>query len=130
MELQSLLDFEGFMPHGHCYLWRPDILWLNVISDSIIVIAYYSIPLLLAYLVFKVKEELRFNWIFLLFSIFILACGTTHLMEIINVWNAEYLLAGVLKAITAIASILTALAMLKILPQVIDLLKKVDQELE
>jgi hypothetical protein len=126
MEHKGLFNSDNFMPHGHCYLWKPEILWLNVISDFIIVCAYFSIPILLTYLVYKTEAKLKFNWLFLLFSIFILACGTTHLMEIINVWNSEYFLAGIIKAITAIASILTAIALIPVIPQIIELLKESD----
>lgn len=123
MESFSIFNSDGFMPHGHCYLWKPEILWLHVISDIIIVCAYFSIPILLTYLVFKTKSELRFNWLFLLFSIFILACGTSHLMEIINVWNKEYFLAGIIKAITAVASLLTAIALIPVIPKIIEILE-------
>ena len=41
---------------------------------------------------------------FLLFAAFILACGTTHLMEATIFWWPAYRLAGVIKLITAGAS--------------------------
>lgn len=31
-----------FMPHGHCYFWQPEIVWLHVPSDGLITLAYYS----------------------------------------------------------------------------------------
>ena len=40
---------EGFMPHGMCYLWRPGILALHVISDALITLSYFSIPFTLLY---------------------------------------------------------------------------------
>ena len=40
-ELFHRLFYKGpFMPHGHCYLWVPGLLWLHVISDALIVFAY------------------------------------------------------------------------------------------
>lgn len=114
---------KEFMPHGHCYLWDPFILWLNVFSDIVIVVSYYSIPLLLTYIVYKTKGRVPFNTIFLFFAIFILACGTTHLMEIINVWQSQYFIAGIVKAITAMASICTAVALIPILPKIIQALR-------
>ena len=50
---------------------------------------------------------------------FILACGTTHLMEIWNVWHGSYLLAGVLKGITALVSVITAAMLIPLVPKVI-----------
>tara|TARA_Y100000817_G_C16761924_1_gene502050 strand:+ start:50 stop:472 length:423 start_codon:yes stop_codon:yes gene_type:complete len=118
---------ETFMPHGHCYLWKPEIVWLNVIPDVIIVLSYFSIPFLLVYVVHKTKGQLPFNWVFLSFAIFILACGTTHLMEIVNIWQARYYLAGIIKVITAVASMTTAALMVPLLPKIIAVLQKAEK---
>lgn len=119
-EFLARLFSSDFMPHGHCYLWRPEILWLHVLSDGVITSAYYFIPLALFYFVRK-RRDLPFNWMFLLFAVFIFACGTTHLMEIWTVWNGTYRLAGVIKAITAVASVGTALALVPLIPQALAL---------
>ncbi len=70
---------ESFIPHGHCYLWQRNLVWLHILSDAFIALAYYSIPATLFYFVRK-RQDLPFDWIFLLFSAFIVACGTTHLI--------------------------------------------------
>jgi len=74
------------------------MLWLHVISDGLIALSYYGIPLILFYFIRK-HRELPFNRIFWMFGTFILACGTTHLIEIWNIWHAHYLIAGIGKAI-------------------------------
>jgi PAS domain S-box-containing protein len=107
-----------FMPHGYCYLWNPRIVWLNVISDGLITLSYYWIPLVLIYFIRK-NRDIPFNRIFWMFGTFILACGTTHLMEIWNVWHGNYVLAGVVKAATAAVSVLTAAMLIPLVPKVI-----------
>jgi PAS domain S-box-containing protein len=52
-----------------------------------------------------------------MFGAFILACGTTHLMEIWNIWHASYQLSGVIKAVTAAVSVITAGMMIPLVPQ-------------
>ena len=84
---------SDFMPHGTCYLWNPAVLWLNVISDAVITLAYYAIPVLLFSFARK-RRDLTFHRIFVAFGVFILACGTTHLMGIWTVWHATYRLDG------------------------------------
>jgi len=113
--IAAIFSAEGFIPHGHCYLWQPGVLWLHVISDSLIVLAYYSIPITLVYFVRR-RKDLEFDWMFLCFAVFILACGTTHLMEIWNVWVPSYWLSGSIKALTALASIPTAILLVKLIP--------------
>ncbi len=107
-----------FMPHGYCYLWDPWIVWLNVISDALITLSYYCIPIVLIYFICK-RRDPPFNWIFWMFGAFILACGTTHLMEVWNVWHASYLLAGIVKAATAGVSVVTAVRLGPLVPKAV-----------
>jgi PAS domain S-box-containing protein len=111
---------SDFMPHGFCYLWDPRIVWLHVISDGLIALSYYCIPIVLIYLIRKNRDR-SFNRVFWMFGAFILACGTTHLMEIWNVWHGSYVLAGVVKAITAVVSVVTVVMLLPLIPKVISL---------
>lgn len=117
---ENLFDSSLFMPHGHCYLWRPSILWLNVGSDALIALAYYAIPLFLVYLVQK-RKDLAFNWIFVMFAFFILACGSTHLLEIWTVWHPDYAVQGFLKLFTALVSLATAAALGPLMPKALSM---------
>jgi len=111
-----LFSSEGFMPHGHCYLWQPGTLWLNVASDGLIAGAYFSIPVTLNYFVDRRRAEIPFPSIILMFAAFIFLCGSTHVMEIWTVWHPDYRLAGALKLLTAVVSVVTAVALFWILP--------------
>jgi signal transduction histidine kinase len=111
----TIFSSGNFMPHGHCYLWQPGVLWLHLVSDTLIMLAYYSIPVTLLYFVRK-RKDLEFDWMFICFSIFIMACGTTHLMEIWTIWRPVYWLSGIFKAITALASVPTAILLVKLVP--------------
>lgn len=112
----SRLFSEQFMPHGHCYFWYPEVLWLNVISDVVIGASYFLIPVALFYFTRR-RKDLVFHWIYLLFALFILACGTTHFVEVWNVWNADYGVGGIIKAVTALVSFITALLLLPLIPR-------------
>ena len=56
LEFIKNILLNDFMPHGHCFSWSPDVLWLFVISDSLITVSYYSIPGALIYFIFKRKD--------------------------------------------------------------------------
>lgn len=123
-----------FIPHGHCYLWQPELVLLHLISDTLIGLAYYSIPITLIYFVRK-RQDLPFNWIFQLFGIFIVACGTTHLMEVWTLWHPTYWLSGTIKFVTATVSVYTAVLLVPIIPQALALpspaeLEAANQELQ
>ncbi len=114
--LSYAFNSDGFIPHGHCYLWKTGLVWLHIISDATIAIAYYSIPFLLIYFILK-RQDVPFNGVFVLFGAFIIACGTGHLMDIWTLWHPDYWISGSLKAVTAIISIYTAFALISLMPQ-------------
>ena len=114
--LREILYGAWYMPHGHCYLWRPDLMVLHVLSDALIGAAYLFISLTLYVLVRRIR--LPFGGMILSFGVFIGACGLTHLMEVWNVWHSAYWLAGGVKAVTAVASVATGLYLLPLRRQV------------
>ncbi len=120
LEFFSKLFTGDFMPHRMCYLNDSAVLWLSVISDSLIALAYYLIPFLLFYFSRK-RRDIGFHWVFVTFGAFILACGTTHLLGAVTVWNPVYRLEGIVKAITAIASMTTFVLLAKMMPTFISI---------
>ncbi|WP_133717366.1 sensor histidine kinase [Methylocaldum gracile] len=114
--LQTLISADGLMPHGYCLLWRPSLLYLHVFSDVMTALAYYSIPGALIYFVLR-RRNLRFRNIFLLFGAFILACGTTHLLEAWTVWQPIYEVEGIVKLFTALISVVAAVVLWPLIPQ-------------
>jgi signal transduction histidine kinase/ActR/RegA family two-component response regulator len=112
----ALFEPSAFSPHGFCLLWEPGLIWLHAVSDGLIFIAYFSIPLVLLRFVRK-RPDVAFGWVFWLFAGFILACGTTHLMAIITLWEPLYWLDGLIKLITAMISVTTAIMLWPLLPK-------------
>jgi PAS domain S-box-containing protein len=118
--VNSLFSSSGFMPHGHCFLWTPALLWSYVLADGAIALAYYSIPAALWYLTRR-RRDMPFNWVFLMFSGFIFACGTTHLLAILNIWEPVYWLDASVKAVTAAISVATAALLWPLIPKAVAL---------
>ncbi len=111
---------EALLPHGYCYSWDPGLLRLHVVSDTLIGLAYTAIPIALVGFIRK-RTDLPFNWMFLLFGVFIVACGATHWMEVWTLWHPTYWLSGSVKAITAAASVPTAILLYLLIPKAVAL---------
>lgn len=126
------LFINDFMPHGHCYFWRPDILWLNVLSDAAISLAYYMISFSLLYFLIKREKNIPFPSIFILFGAFIFLCGLTHTIEIFTVWNPWYRFEGLMKLATGVVSMVTAAVLVPIVPKAVKLpgMRKLNDELK
>lgn len=113
----SLLD--GLLPHGICFAGRPDLVWLHVASDALIAIAYFVIPITLVVFLRRHRTVLSFNWAIALFAAFILLCGTGHVLALITVWEPIYYLQGWVKALTAVVSVATAVAIMPLVPKLL-----------
>jgi signal transduction histidine kinase/CheY-like chemotaxis protein len=113
--------FDGqYAPHGYCLLWQPGIVWTHAVSDALIALAYFSIPLALIRFVRR-RPDVEFGGIIWLFAAFILACGTTHMLSIWTLWHGDYALEGLVKAVTAAVSVVTAIALWPLIPRAIAL---------
>lgn len=127
--MMTIFETSRFMPHGHCYLWRPQILWLHVFSDSLIALSYFTIPIALVYFV-RQRADLRYHWIFLLFAAFIFSCGATHVFGIWTIWNPDYGAEGMLKLMTGIVSASTAVALWFLIPRALAIPSRTELEHE
>ncbi len=116
----NLLDIKDLIPHGYCLSWSPVLLWLHVVSDLLITLAYYSIPLTLLYFI-RQRRDFPYPLLAFMFAGFIIACGTTHLLSAITMWIPIYWLDGLLKAVTAVVSVVTAVLMLWVIPRALSL---------
>lgn len=129
----NLLATSSFMPHGMCYLWKPGLVGLHLISNAIIAVSYFSIPITLIYILSK-RPDIPFDWIFFLFAAFIVSCGFGHLVDIWTLWHPDYWFDGFIKAITALVSWLTAIALVYQIPHILALpspkqMEQVNQQL-
>ncbi len=114
-----LPELSGTMPHAHCYLWRPDLMWLHGGSDGLIGLAYLAISVTLFSLLYRIRESIPFRWMIFAFGVFIVACGMTHFMSIWTLFEPAYFLSGSIKGVTAVASVITAIALPPLVPRII-----------
>jgi len=118
--LRYFFETRALSPHGICLLWRPELIWTHAISDTVIGIAYFSIPLVLGVFLYH-RRDVRFSWAVWMFVAFILLCGVTHFMMIWTLWNPVYGVEALVKATTATVSLVTAVALWPLLPKAIAL---------
>ncbi|MCR5873239.1 PAS domain S-box protein [Phenylobacterium sp. J426] len=116
--LRPFFETASLNPHGICLLWRPELIWTHAISDVLIGLAYFSIPLALGVFLYH-RRDVRFGWAVWLFVLFIMLCGVTHFMMVWTLWNPDYGIEALIKAATALASIVTAVALWPLLPKAI-----------
>ncbi|HEX3775797.1 MAG TPA: ATP-binding protein [Polyangiaceae bacterium] len=109
---------QGFMPHGHCYLWSPAMIWTQVSSNLLIGVAYASIATTLAVLVRRI-ENIPFAWVYLAFGTFILSCGLTHFFDVVTVWHPIYWADAGVRIVTATASVATAVLIVPLVPRAV-----------
>ncbi len=114
----------GYQPRGVNSEWNPWLLWLHVVSDSVIFVCSLAIGVRLAVMVVGIRRYFQFKGILVLFGAFILTCGFTRLLDVVVLWYPLYWLRGGMQLITACASVITAVALPLCLPQIQELLVK------
>ena len=118
--LSKLLESDSLSPHGICLIWRPELIWSNAVADAAIGLAYCSISIALGAVVSK-RKDIAYSWIFWCFVTFILACGATHFISIVTLWWPIYGLEAVVKVVTGMASVATAIVLWPLVPRILAL---------
>ena len=118
--LREWLNTPGFMPHGHCFLWTPSLLWMMVLADSAIALSYFSIAFALWYFIRR-RHDFAYKSLGMMFGIFICACGVTHAIAVFNIWNFAYWLEGWAKVFTAVVSAATAVLIWPLIPRLLEM---------
>jgi PAS domain S-box-containing protein len=95
----------------------PWLLWGHIGADILIGLAYVAISITLVALVWKGRREFPFQSMFLAFGLFIIACGATHLVGVAMLWWPVHPIQGTVKAVTAIASVGTAILLPPLVPR-------------
>ncbi|CTQ43855.1 sensor histidine kinase [Roseibium aggregatum] len=115
-----LFGAAAFMPHGYCLLWRPDLVAIHAISDALIALAYIAIPLMIFGFLRK-RPDIQGNSrkIGYLFIAFILACALTHLTALVTLWWPIYGAQGLIKLVTALVSVATAVVVWRVRPMLL-----------
>jgi PAS domain S-box-containing protein len=114
----------NYLPHLYCYLAKPGLVWTHVTADSLIGLAYVAISVTLAYLVHRGRRDIPFQWMFLAFGLFIIACGGTHFVEVLTIWIPVYVFSAAVKVFTAFVSLATAAVLPFTVPKVLALIQR------
>ena len=115
-----LFDTSGFPQRWYCGRWSTELGLLHILSDLAIFAAYAAIPCVLVYFVSR-RRDVPFSRIFVLFGCFILACGTSHLVDALMFWWPAYRLLGLVKLCTALISWGTVVALVRVVPAALHL---------
>jgi PAS domain S-box-containing protein len=118
--LRALLS-DRYLPHRFCYLAQPGLIWTNAITDGLIAASYLAIFLCLLFIAIRLRrfaEAWPYLWIPLSFAVFIAACSSTHLIDVVTVWLPVYPLSAALKVLCAVVSVPVAVLLVRITPNV------------
>ncbi|MGR9037760.1 MAG: ATP-binding protein, partial [Gammaproteobacteria bacterium] len=124
-ELKTLFSLPNTSPHGYCLLWKTDLIALHAVSNVLIAASYFAMPFVIL-LFLKKRPDIKHRFLFVLFALFILACGFTHTLNAVTIWYPAYYLSGIMMAITAVVSLISAIAVIYYFPALVSL-PSVDQ---
>jgi signal transduction histidine kinase len=107
-----------FTPHGASMLWKPELIWLNAISDAMVACSFFVVAFVILLFVWH-RRDAMFKAVFAGFAIFIVLCGMTRLMSVLTLWVPAYWIEVMIKSVVALASVGIAAAVLSLLPRIL-----------
>ncbi len=112
----------GYAPHAICLLYDPAIIAIEVVTNLGIALAYFVIPFAL-WRFLRRAEMLPFRSVGVMFLVFILACGTSHLTRVLTLFLGgwAYWLDAAVCTVTVVASLGTALGLIRHGPRIANL---------
>ncbi|HEX5362940.1 MAG TPA: PAS domain S-box protein [Gallionella sp.] len=108
------------IPHGYCISWQPGLIAALVIGNLAIALAYFTIPLVILKFI-RQRSDIDFKHLHWLFAGFIVTCGVTHLLHVVELWYPVYYLEAAMDMLTALVSIIAAVVLWRILPVIVSL---------
>src|SRR5215204_3185531 len=104
--------------HGACLLWKPELIWLNAVSDAMLAGAFFATAFVLGFFVWR-RRDVMFRGVFWTFATFAAVCGVTRLLAILTLWVPAYDIEGVTKGFLALISVGITAALLLSLPRIL-----------
>ena len=106
-------------PHGACLLWKPELIWLNAVSDAMVAVAFFATAFVLGLFVWRRRRDVMFRSVFWALAIFAAVCGVTRLLSILTLWVPAYDIEGLTKGVLALISVAVTVAMLLVRPRLL-----------
>jgi signal transduction histidine kinase len=111
----SMFDDVSLMPHAVCWATAPRLIWTMVITNSITFLSYVTICVTLLLLARRTRRAIARDWAYFLvgFALFIVACGSTHLMEVVTTWTPVFWIDAWTNIVTAALSAWVAIMLIR-----------------
>jgi signal transduction histidine kinase len=110
-----MFDDVSLMPHAVCWAAEPKLIWTMVVANAITFLSYVSICATLLVLVRLTKKVIARDWAYFLvgFALFIVACGSTHMMEVVTTWIPAFWIDAATNVVTALLSAYVAVMLIR-----------------
>ena len=105
-------------PHGACLLWKPELIWLNAVSDAMLAVAFFTTAFVLGIFLWR-RRDLTFRGVFAIFAVFTAVCGIARLLSILTLWVPAYGIEAFTKGVLALISVAITAALLLMLPRIL-----------
>jgi signal transduction histidine kinase len=108
-------DPNPLMPHAVCWAADPALIWTMVITNVITFLSYTAICATLLFLVQRTRRVIARDWGYFVvgFALFIVACGSTHLLEVVTTWVPVFWIDAATNIVTALLSAYVAVMLIQ-----------------
>jgi signal transduction histidine kinase len=109
------MSASALMPHAVCWHEDQHLIWTMAISNAVTFLSYTTICLTLLLLARRTRQIIARDWAYFLsgFALFIVACGSTHLLEVITTWSPIFWVDAWTNIVTAMLSAYVAMQLMR-----------------
>lgn len=103
------------MPHAVCWAAAPHLIWTMVVANLVTFLSYVTLCGALLLIAGRTFRKMARDWVWFLvgFALFIVACGSTHLMEVITTWIPVFWIDAWTTIFTAVLSAYVAIMLIR-----------------
>lgn len=114
------MNSNGLVPHAVCWAASPRLIWTMVIANFVIFLSYASNCGTLLFIAGRTFRAMLRDWVWFVvgFALFIVACGSTHLMDVITTWIPVFWIDAWATIATAIVSAIVAIMLIRRAPSI------------
>lgn len=112
-DLTDFFSHVDLIPYGHCYSWKPALVWTHTISDVIIGISFLLIIVLASACIRKIKDVDIYTG-FVLLGITLAASSINYFLDAWSIWDSNHWIEASSKIFTALISIITMIYLFKL----------------
>lgn len=118
--MEQLLTPDGYIPLGLCFRWNVPLLVLMVVGNVLLAAAFFAVSAAVVSFMKRSRYKTH-HWMFVLFLVSFIICGTAHAIRIWTVWHTTFWLESAFEFLAGVTFLATSALIWPLIPEILAL---------